>query len=183
MVLFGHKLCEICSKNRATIKLTRVDDGQVTEALICQSCAGEHSPLQKKSDEAAAGLQSLFANLLKEKSGEEAAAKVEPEPATCTACGMSFETYRKTFLLGCERCYESFEEALLGDLRKIHGDTRHVGKIPHGQERRVRQQVTVAELRRELNEAIGREDFERAAQLRDRIRALETGAESGGGDG
>ena len=29
MVLFGHKLCEICSKNRATIKLTRVDDGQV----------------------------------------------------------------------------------------------------------------------------------------------------------
>lgn len=173
MVLFGHKLCEICNKNRATLKLTRVDDGNVTEAWICQACAGEHSPLQKKSEETTAGLQSLFANLLKEKGGEEAAQKVEPERATCTACGMAFETYRKTFLLGCEECYESFEEALLSDLRKIHGDTRHVGKVPPGQEQQVRQQVTVAELRRDLNEAIAQEDFEKAAELRDRIRDLE----------
>jgi protein arginine kinase activator len=169
VALFGHKLCDLCSKNRATIKYTRVEDSQVTELLICQSCAAEQSPLHRKSEEAT-GLQSLFAHLLKDKAAEEAGAKIGGETTHCRQCGLAFETYRKTFLLGCPGCYDSFAEALAVDLRKIHGDVHHLGKIPKTQAHAVEQQRTAHTLRQRLAEAIAREDFEAAAQLRDQIR-------------
>ena len=92
---------------------------------------------------------------------------------------MPFETYRKTFLLGCAGCYDSFSDALLVDLRKIHGETHHLGKAPKGQAKApaIRAVVTPAGLRQRLAEAIAREDFEAAAQLRDQIRALEKESE------
>ena len=58
-------------------------------------------------------------------------------------------------------------------LRRIHGDTRHRGKAP------VRGGAAGAALRQvqrlhdELQRAVEREDFERAAQLRDEVRQLE----------
>ncbi len=180
MALFGHKLCDLCGTNRATIKLTRVDGEQVSEMLICPSCAAEKSPLHRRSDDMAT-VQSLFANLIKEKSGEEAA-KPEPATATCRGCGLAFEAYRKTFLLGCPACYESFADALAVDLRKIHGDVRHLGKVPPGQAVEVRQEITVAELRQRLASAIECEDFEAAARLRDQIRLLESRGEGLSGE-
>lgn len=172
MALLGHKLCDICNKNRATIKLTRIDDDKTTEHLICQSCAVQISPLHKKSEEALFNLQGLFSNLFQ--SPDESAAKVTDSPEVCSACQTKFETYRKTFLLGCPECYTSFEEPLLADLRKIHGDIRHAGKAPKGH---TPQQVTgkeeIAGLRRQLRDAVADEDFETAAELRDRIRRLE----------
>jgi protein arginine kinase activator len=173
MVFFGHKLCDICNKNRATIKMTQVDDGQVTELMICQSCNADHNPLHRRPEEAGEGVQSLFENLLSEKGMKEAGGKADQEIGTCSACGLDFATYRKTFLLGCADCYTSFEAALLNDLRKIHGDTRHAGKVPSGLEERVEQETTAAELRRQLAQAVQSEDYERAVELRDQIRALE----------
>jgi protein arginine kinase activator len=174
MALFGHKLCDICNKNRATVKLTRVDPGGVKELLICQSCASEYSPLHRKSEEIGPGFQALFSSLLN-KSGEEAAAPAETEGAACSVCGLPFETYRKTFLLGCASCYDSFADALLADLRKIHGETRHLGKCPQGQSKEIKDQVAIAALRQQLGDAVAREDFEAAARLRDQIRDLEQG--------
>lgn len=175
MALFGHKLCDLCNKARATVKITRIDPGEIKEMLVCQSCASEHSPLHRRSEEAGAGLQALFANLLKEKEAEEAAARPGEKPATCATCGLPFDTYRKTFLLGCPACYESFEEALLADLRKIHGDTHHRGKCPKGQAADIQRQANLAVLRQRLSEAIAREDFEAAARIRDQLRAAERG--------
>ena len=59
-------------------------------------------------------------------------------------------------------------------LRRIHGDTRHRGKSPtHGgaQETGTRQ---IQRLHDELQRAVEREEFEKAAGIRDEIRKLET---------
>ncbi len=170
MPLFGHKLCDICNKNRATIKLSRIDAEQLTEMLICQECNSEHNPLHRRTEDAGAALQGLFAQLVKGQESEEERATAG---VACSTCGLSFEDYRKTFLLGCPTCYESFAEPLTADLRKFHGDTRHAGKIPRGQAAQIEQEVTLTNLRRQLSESIRREDFEAAAHLRDQIHRLE----------
>ncbi|MGQ9754967.1 MAG: UvrB/UvrC motif-containing protein, partial [Desulfotomaculales bacterium] len=65
--------------------------------------------------------------------------------------------------------------------RRIHGAATHVGKKPArtatascrrtaGQDAGAEE---IARLKAELAEAVAREEFERAAELRDRIRALE----------
>jgi len=58
-------------------------------------------------------------------------------------------------------------------LRRIHGKTFHVGKVPKrtGGQLRIRQEIN--RLKRELQEAINAEEYERAAVIRDKIKELE----------
>ena len=89
-------------------------------------------------------------------------------------CGLSFAGFRESGRLGCPHCYATFEGHLRGLLRRIHGATQHIGKVylppdPSQSEREKR----LEGLRRKLSRAVDSEDFERAAQLRDQIRALE----------
>jgi len=59
----------------------------------------------------------------------------------------------------------------------------HTGKVPLRQAGRLRIERELERLRQELQEAIGKEEYERAAVLRDRIRMLEKqqqSARSGG---
>jgi protein arginine kinase activator len=84
--------------------------------------------------------------------------------------------FRELGRLGCPRCYDTFEEPLRELLRRLHGSSRHVGKryhpgvrggeiTPPGQE---------ADLRERLRQAVEAENFELAAELRDRLRVSET---------
>ena len=58
-------------------------------------------------------------------------------------------------------------------IERIHGRTRHEGKIANGspvQQKRGR----IEELREQLQNAVNLQDYETAAALRDEIKALET---------
>jgi len=98
----------------------------------------------------------------------------------CPACGSSYAEIRRKGLLGCAICYDTFELEVAELLRRIHSEGRHRGKTPAaigesggGGESSDPARV-LALLRDELEEAVGREAFEQAARLRDRIRELET---------
>jgi protein arginine kinase activator len=82
--------------------------------------------------------------------------------------------------LGCSQCYEFFQQQLIPLLRSIHGNTRHVGKIPQRFARQVSLRRKARGLQDELELAIQLEQFERAAELRDEIRKLSE-PERGGG--
>ena len=59
-------------------------------------------------------------------------------------------------------------------LRRIHGGTQHVGKVYLPPNPSVAQrEERLAGLRRETEQAVESEDFERAAEIRDLIRSLE----------
>ncbi|HMC12240.1 MAG TPA: UvrB/UvrC motif-containing protein, partial [Pirellulaceae bacterium] len=55
----------------------------------------------------------------------------------------------------------------------IHGETQHVGKRPRGHAGGTDEQTELIRLRREMDEAKQKEHYERAAQIRDKIRELE----------
>ena len=77
-------------------------------------------------------------------------------------------------VLGCPKDYEVFKEPLMGLLEKAHeGRVQHVGKIPGGRENKHKRQHELMRLKRELQDAVEAEDYERAAFLRDKVKILE----------
>jgi protein arginine kinase activator len=93
----------------------------------------------------------------------------------CDACGLKFVDFRNTGRLGCPHDYDVFQDELVPLLESVHGDSRHIGKTPrrHPEARKAAEELTG--LRRQLTQAVTREDYEEAARLRDQIRRLEEG--------
>lgn len=169
--------CMSCQQNPATVKLTKLVKGTVEEIWLCQECAAQQSPYQKKM--AAMSLDAILAGILGQQKAE-AAARPGGVELSCKTCGLPYESYRSTLLLGCSDCYESFEKYLVADLRKFHGTTEHRGRVPQdvGPVAPLQRQRNPVELKKRLREAVEAEDFELAAKLRDEIRSVETGAEN-----
>jgi len=104
------------------------------------------------------------------------------EPPKCNVCGMSFDDFKRTGKIGCANCYNVFRDNLIPILRRLHGSTEHTGKIPAKTARSIQNENVVERLKQELAEAISKEEYERAAELRDRIRELENTGNMQGGD-
>ena len=61
----------------------------------------------------------------------------------------------------------------------MHGSSQHVGKIPANADVEVVKTNELIQLRRDLNEAVGKEDYEKAAQIRDKIYDLSGNIDDG----
>ena len=96
---------------------------------------------------------------------------------------MSWQEFKDTGLLGCPKDYELFLNQLGGVIERAqNGATHHTGKAIDAAARAAPKkddavQLRLAEvnrLRKELAQAVEAESYERAAELRDRIQALES---------
>ena len=112
-------------------------------------------------------LDSVLEELVVSNVGELAGELAE---LTCPDCGIKFMEFRGTGRLGCPTDYQGFTQGLLPLLQRIHGATRHIGKVA---KRRPAAEFRLR-LRTLLREAIAREDYEEAARLRDRLRAKDS---------
>ena len=101
-------------------------------------------------------------------------------PTACENCGSTFARFRKTGLLGCPECYESFARQLEAVIsRSQNGANAHVGRVPDRSSELVDLQALRRSLIEELDRAVASEQYERAASLRDRLNTL-TADEPGG---
>jgi len=159
--------CDICGKKKATVHLTEIVDDQMSEMHLCEECARQKSVQMEQQF----GLADLLAGL-----GDFGkSTKEEPrESVKCSNCGMNYDEFRKFGRLGCSQCYESFKIHLSTLLKKVHGSNHHLGKTPKKipQSEKVKIE-NLHELKIQLQEMIQVEDFERAAEIRDKIRELE----------
>ena len=162
-------LCERCKKAQAIFHLTNIDaSGNKQERHLCERCAIEEELMQpaKPSIDINDLLEGLVA------SSKAAAANVSE--LVCEECGISFVEFRNQGLLGCPNDYDVFAEPLTRLLERAHdGATHHVGKAPKSQETRRTTHEDLRRLKRALTDAVAAEDYERAAELRDQIAALE----------
>jgi protein arginine kinase activator len=162
-------LCEHCGQNEAVIHLTQIVNNQMGTFHLCETCAAEKG-LEPEPGIAGFPLTDFLAQM-----GQEPEAK-QPKAAStaCEYCGLTLRDFKKTGRLGCSHCYVTFDQHLRSLFRRLHGGTQHVGKVylpPDPSEAERHQQLS--RLRRKLDAAVDREDFERAAQIRDQIRQLE----------
>ena len=93
----------------------------------------------------------------------------------CHFCGATGRDFRTSGRLGCARCYGAFERSLRELLRRLHGNSRHAGRRyePPAVEL-LERASTIGVLRDRLRRAIDNEQFELAAELRDRLRTYES---------
>lgn len=200
--------CEVCGKP-ATHKFTKIVHGEIQERFLCDEHALQTESYLVKSN-LQVSLEQLLASLFKQaQEGGEAGEAAGTPDMRCGVCGLPFSAYRKTMILGCDRCYESFEDQLRHDIRKIHGSLEHKGRrpanyvppekparavpiVPVGEaaaplsdeEKALpppptestpeQEALTLPRLKARMRAAVEAEDFEEAARLRDKIRALES---------
>jgi len=91
----------------------------------------------------------------------------------CEQCHLSYPEFAQEGKFGCRDCYEHFNDRLETLFRKIHGNAQHSGKIPQRTGKVLGIKRQLERLYGELQAAIRQEAFEKAAELRDRIRELE----------
>jgi protein arginine kinase activator len=151
--------CEICKDREASVHFKQVSNGNSREMFVCETCAAANG-FDAKSPLSMADL--LFG----------AGSLMEKQPAApdkkCPVCGLRSRDFRKLQRLGCAACYETFSDELVPMLAAMQKGARHVGKVPAGETTN----DEVAALQQALERAVAAQDFEEAAQLRDKIRAL-----------
>ena len=160
--------CDICGKKKATVHLTEIVDEQMSEMHLCEDCAREKSVQMEQQF----GLADLLAGLAD--FGKQVK-DVEKIKGQCANCGLTYEDFRKFGRLGCGECYGAFKEQLGGLLKKIHGSNTHLGKKPTKIQllEPPTQRAELDDLRKQLQKAIQSENYEKAVELRDKIKEFE----------
>ncbi|MBP2242841.1 protein arginine kinase activator [Cytobacillus eiseniae] len=93
----------------------------------------------------------------------------------CDQCSMTFQQFIKLGRFGCANCYKAFGDQLTPILRRLHsGNSSHNGKIPARIGGSLHLKKNIEQLKHQLKEIISKEEFEKAAQIRDEIRLLES---------
>lgn len=166
-------LCQNCQERPATVHLTKVINYEKTELHLCEVCAKSAGGELGIVFEPSFSFQNFIAALLEGDLNLIQTADSTRE-IRCHNCGLTFSDFTNAGLLGCGDCYRDFESGLEPLLKKIHGSIRHTGKVPQRSGGKFRVRKEIEELRTQLKQAVGREDYEKAAFLRDEIRHRES---------
>ncbi len=163
--------CDNCGQSEATIHQIHVVNDEIKHLQLCENCAKKQGTESVSSE---TGVEEAFSNL----DGRDA------NRSTCPSCGMSLDELRKWNKVGCEDCYRTFREQLEPLVHRLHGAERHVsdevvnpsrqetetsgkglGKVSTNKKKKM--------LEKRLEQRIEEEDYERAAELRDRIEEID----------
>lgn len=162
-------LCEICEKNPAKIHITQLKDNKKFTLHICHECSQECGIEGAAINPSFSIEQFVSGGKIVKKEGDA----TPHTHLTCPSCGLSYGAFKESGRLGCALCYDTFSSELKPLLQKIQKDIRHSGKTPGKGDARLILRRNVSDLRIQLKEAVGQENFERAAHLRDQIRQME----------
>ena len=185
-------LCEKCGKNEATYYYHENVNGKERTFRLCSDCAGEMEKsgdlpsLERDSffeDFDSFFEDSLFPNPFRSMNsllsgffgGDRALSSGEKTPKsgekTCPGCGMTLKEFA-TRGAGCPKCYETFEKELAPTVSRVSGGSAHKGHAPAKFRDRIERKRRIEALEAERQEAVKNENYERAAEIRDELKAL-----------
>ena len=165
-------LCQNCKNNTATTFLKTTVNGVTKEWHLCNECAKkmhafDHFPWFSDSfsdmNNFLSGLMPAF----------PADAYTSSSTERCPICGATPEDISASGKVGCAGCYRTFRPMLMPYIRRIHGNAQHTGHVPA----RIAANPTrkIAALEQELAQAVAAQEYERAATIRDQLKALKDG--------
>ena len=164
-------LCQSCEKRQASTHIKTILNGELKEFNLCSECAAK------------LGYGSFFTNfgfdIDKLFGSFMDSPDIRKKAKRCQFCGSSFEEIAKSGKVGCAHCYEEFYDELLPSIQRIHGRTNHTGKLARSAGTEVKVKNEIAKCKAELEDAIKTQEFEKAAELRDKIKELEKNIAAG----
>ncbi|PWM46813.1 MAG: hypothetical protein DBX47_01730 [Clostridiales bacterium] len=155
-------LCENCKKNVATTYLKQTINGKTSEIFLCSECASKIGLSQMPSLSNIFGLDNMLPNFFER--------STELSELRCPTCGILFSEISKNGKVGCADCYNTFSNRLMPALARMHGNKKHIGKTPLSF--KGKKMSETEKLKKQLEEAIATENFEKAAKIRDRIKEI-----------
>ena len=155
----------------ATFHITELLDGKPIEYHLCEDCAKHYLTQTPAEESEVPSLAGALAQQLAVGQTAEELARLDQK--VCPVCGISFYEFRNQGRLGCPHDYVCFRKELDPLLLNIHGDSKHIGKVPKSGIENSEQLTELIKLRRDMKEAVSGEKYEMASELRDRIREIE----------
>ncbi len=155
-------LCTECKKNTATVFYEQTINGKTSELSLCSECAKSHGILTNTS---------LFSELF------NMPFSLKSTPSThkvCTLCSSNESNFIKDGKVSCPVCYEIFAAELERPIKRIHGNVSHIGRAPAKYKKQTDKKRTLDDLKRRLDDAVQKQEYESAAVLRDKIREIES---------
>lgn len=162
--------CQKCKAKDATTHIKRIVNGKYTEYVLCADCAHEMG-FDNVFD---TSVPDMFGGLLSSIFG--AALPSRSQATRCPVCSSTYGDIKNTGKVGCAACYDIFLQELLPSIKAIHGNTQHCGKSSvstPAENAKESSEPSVEDLRAELEKAIKEQNFEYAAELRDKIKERE----------
>ena len=188
-------LCERCKIREASIQYMEVINGVRTEHHFCTQCAKEMDfGAYSAIFDGDFPLAKLISGLLGGEEPEEKDGKFQQ--VVCPTCGMTYEEFVENSCFGCADCYSVFDLLIRDNIKQLQGSECHKGKHPkiHAHHAKAGNDAVMAVkdqaqealykdsaqeeirgLERKLKMAVAEEDYETAAECRDKIRALREG--------
>lgn len=156
--------CEKCKERKANFFYEENRNGKVVTLKLCSHCA-EKMGLGLEAEESFFPSFPLFFDHKKGKSEK-----------ACPNCGTTLQMIQKGGKFGCSVCFDTFAPSL--DLTPFIGaGYREEKEIKETKEEEIKkeetEEKTLSSLKNALKEAVLREEYEKAAALRDEIRAKE----------
>lgn len=174
--------CMNCNKNEASVYVEQNINGKITKLALCPHCAQQHGI----GSGSLLGGFNLLGNLFDFPIITDTR---KQNVKKCPECSRVFDDIVSDGMVGCSKCYEVFASELAPTVRKIHGNVHHIGRRLANRKTNDAEETvnteptdTPAILRKELEEAIRTEEYEKAAEIRDRIRAVEAKGKEQGTD-
>jgi len=165
-------LCERCNKP-ATVHMTEISGGKPHDVHLCDKCAQEAGYVQQS--------QHLPINELLNQFLKAHANVSDAQTTRCADCGMTWQEFKDTGLLGCPKDYDLFVNQLGGVVERAQqGATHHTGKAVSITAREKKEdpvklrQQQLLKLRKDLARAVEDESYEAAAKIRDQIKKIES---------
>ena len=160
-------ICDICGNDNAIMHIRQIMNGKHDMSLnLCESCAVKNG--FQIGQENSIHIPSLLEKLKNYKKG----LSQEDMNVVCHNCNTTLAEVKRHGTVGCSQCYEYFDEYLSTYFRSP-GENRQKGGRARGPVREVISQAEYRKaLEKKLEQAVSIEDYESAAVLRDKIKAL-----------
>lgn len=193
-------LCDNCGKREANVRYSENINGKTKELNLCEECSKKLG-ITEMDFNMPIDFSSFFGEFMEDFATPEFMPLFnEVKALKCKNCGYTFDDIVNTGKLGCEDCFDVFEDKLDPIIKKIQGANRHVGRIgkllneSNSNEGSIKnanvkediqttdelqkdskansKEMEIERLQRELKNAIKEERYEDAAKIRDEIKKL-----------
>lgn len=185
-------LCSNCGKREVEVLIKQVINHEVHNLNLCRECAEEMGFISPQSQSITISLslgEIEPVNVAKRRKNASKQQREQLEDAMeCPGCGTLYGEVRKTGFLGCPECYEAFRFPLGAYLQKEQGAESHWGGmseifseievspwlVEHEDSNadKEKRQYDIECLKDQLRDAVEHEEYERAAEIRDRLQPL-----------
>lgn len=194
-------LCDNCGKREANVRYSENINGKTKELNLCEECSKKLG-ITEMDFNMPIDFSSFFGEFMEDFATPEFMPLFnEVKALKCENCGYTFDDIVNTGKLGCEDCFDVFEDKLDPIIKKIQGANRHVGRIgkllnesnsnkgsfkngnvkediqttdeiQKGSKANLKE-IEIERLQRELKDAIKEERYEDAAKIRDEIKKIQ----------